>query len=237
MGQYIDEAVNSILQQTFQDFEIIIVNDGSTDKETNKILNNYNKPEIKVITTENRGRISARNTGIENSKGKYIFPLDADDKTDLTYLEKAINIIENNSDIGIVYSQAEFFGARQGVWNLPPYSFPQILVLNCIFNSALFRKSDWQQVGGYNLNMKYGKEDRDFWLSIIESGLKPYRIEEILFYYRVVDKTTDEGMTDFQKIYSYLMLFYNHKKLYLKNLPYVFKNLVLEVIRKKLSNR
>lgn len=234
-GKYIDDAVDSVLAQTFQDFEIIIINDGSTDEETNRLLNSYNKPKTKVITTENQGRAKARNTGIGNAKGKYIFTLDSDNKMAPTYLEKTYEVLDNNENIGIVYGRAEYFGSRSGEWVLPEYKFPNILVKNCIDCAALFRKNDWEKAGGYNPNLKYGKEDRDLWLSIIELGKEPYRIDEILFYYRVVNTTTDEGMSDFERIYSYLMLFNNHKWLYIKNLPYVAVNLTIETLKFKLA--
>jgi glycosyltransferase involved in cell wall biosynthesis len=233
-GIYIDEAVDSLLAQTFQDFEIVIINDGSTDEETNRILASYNKPKTRVITTKNQGLASARNEGIKVALGEYIFPLDADNKIAPSYLEKAITILDNNIRVGMVYSLAEFFGMKKGLWDLPEYNFPAILVKNSIHCSALFRKTDWEKAGGYNPNMKYGKEDRDFWLSIIELGKEPYRIDEILFQYRIKGKTNwNERMTDYQRIYSYLMLFNNHKWLYLRNLPYVVINLALETIKFK----
>ena len=79
-GQYIEEAVKSVLAQTYQNFEIIIVNDGSTDEFTNKLLSDYDKQKTKVLHTDNQGLASARNNGIKVAKGKYILPLDADER-------------------------------------------------------------------------------------------------------------------------------------------------------------
>jgi glycosyltransferase involved in cell wall biosynthesis len=87
-GQYIDEAVDSVLTQTYQNYEIIIVNDGSTDEFTNEKLKNYNKPKTQVIHTANQGLSAARNNGIHASNGEFILPLDADDKIANTYLER-----------------------------------------------------------------------------------------------------------------------------------------------------
>ncbi len=78
-GKYIDEAVDSILNQTFKDFEIIIVNDGSTDELTNNKLKQYDKPKTFVINKENEGLSVARNTAIKRAVGEYILTLDADD--------------------------------------------------------------------------------------------------------------------------------------------------------------
>ena len=96
-GKFIDEAVDSVLCQTFQDFEIIIINDGSTDEFTNELLKTYSKPKTKVFTILNQGPSIARNIAIEKAKGRYILPLDADDRIFPNYLEKAFKIIEANS--------------------------------------------------------------------------------------------------------------------------------------------
>jgi glycosyltransferase involved in cell wall biosynthesis len=118
-GQYIDEAVGSVLDQTFQEFEIIIINDGSTDPSTVTRLRSYNHSGCKVIETENKGPAEARNTGIKASTGEYILPLDADDKIGPKYLEEAVKALDNDREIGIVYCGVEFFGDKTGKWNLP----------------------------------------------------------------------------------------------------------------------
>ena len=109
-GQYVDDAVSSCLAQTYDNIEIIIVNDGSTDKFTNDFLSKYQRPKTKVINKRNEGLAEARNTGINNATGKYILPLDADDKIAPTYVEKAVQIIEQDESVGIVYCLAEYFG-------------------------------------------------------------------------------------------------------------------------------
>jgi len=181
-GQYIDKAVDSVLAQTFQDFEIIIVNDGSTDNYTNELLDNYIKPKIKVIKTENTGPSSARNTGIENALGEYILPLDADDYIDKEYLIKAVRVLESDKNIRIIYCLAEKFGKVNEKWYLPNFSITEIYLRNCIFSSGLFRKADWLKVKGYAADMIYGYEDWDFWLSILGIDGKVFRIPEVLFF-------------------------------------------------------
>lgn len=183
-GAYLDEAVQSVLDQTYEDYEIIIVNDGSTDQETNRKLNDYNRPKTKVLQTDNQGLPSARNNGIKISNGDYILPLDADDRIGKTYLEDAIQILDTQPDKGIIYCEAEFFGDKTGKWQLPAYSLQDILLLNMIFSCAMFRRTDWEKVGGYNPNMAYGYEDWDFWLSLLELGRTVHKIEKVLFFYR-----------------------------------------------------
>jgi glycosyltransferase involved in cell wall biosynthesis len=216
-GQYLKEAVESVLNQFFQDFEIIIVNDGSTEPLTNEVLSQYGSDVIRVIHTQNQGLSSARNNGIRLARGEYILPLDADDKIGREYLEQAVPILENNLDIGIVYCEAAFFGERSGLWCLPEYSVEKILCHNIVFCSALFRKCQWEEVGGYNINMVYGWEDWDFWLSIIELGLKVYRIPSVLFYYRVSKTSMTRSINPEKEFYIRLHTQINHKNLYRNN--------------------
>jgi len=216
-GQYVNEAVDSVLNQSFRDFEIIIVNDGSTEHLTNQVLAEYSSDVIRVIHTRNQGLSSARNNGIRLARGEYILPLDADDKIGREYLEQAVLIMEGNPDIGIVYCEAAFFGERSGLWCLPEYSVEKILCHNIIFCSALFRKCKWEKVGGYNINMVYGWEDWDFWLSLIELGLKVYRIPSVLFYYRVSKTSMTRSINPEKEFYIRLHTQINHKNLYRNN--------------------
>ena len=218
-GAFINESVSSVLRQTYKNHEIIIVNDGSTDTETIKILHTLNLPKTKVYHTQNGGPSAARNYAIERSSGKYILPLDADDKIGSTYLEKAVSILESHPNIGIVYCRAEFFGKKTGEWILPPYSKETILLENMIFATAFYRRTHWQKVGGYNTNMIYGMEDYDFWLSLIDSeDCDVYKIDEILFSYRIKDVSRSLLLgVDNRNVLMFTQLFYNHTNLFLKN--------------------
>ena len=225
-GQFIEEAVESIIAQTFTPVEIIIINDGSTDIETVRLLNHYQKPNVSVIHTENRGPSAARNVGIHQAKGQYILPVDADDRIAPTYLEKAVPILASQPEIGIVYTQAELFGAKTGSFDLPPYQFPDILLGNMIFNSSLYRKADWGKVGGYNENMVCGWEDYDFWLSILELGKDVFRIPEVLYYHREVANSRSEQMTQEHWVKSYTQIFANHPQLYSDHIDILFRQIV-----------
>lgn len=238
-GKYLNDAVSSVLAQTYKDFEIIIVNDGSTDKFTNELLKTYSKSKTRVIVTKNKGVSFARNLAISKANGKYILPLDADDKIAPEYLAKAVNFLENNMNakIGIVYCLAKFFGKKKGMWKLPKFSLEEILLRNMIFCSALFRKSDWKKVGGYNADMKYGYEDWDFWLSLLETGVKVYRIPVPMFYYRVRDGSRTYVMDKKKELEMRLQIFDNHEKLYRDNIRSLLKYLDFEHVKESWSYR
>jgi glycosyltransferase involved in cell wall biosynthesis len=225
-GQFLHEALDSIEAQTFRDFEIIVVDDGSTFPETIRIIDDLDWPKTSVIRTRNQGLAEARNAGIRHAKGQYILTLDADDKIAPTYLEKAVHVLEQDRQIGIVYCEAEFFGARHGPWKLPPYKFPDILLANNIFASSFFRRSDWESNGGYSAEMVFGWEDFDFWLGLIEKGAGVYRIPEVLFYYRQHGTSMAREFDREKRIRSYKTLFRRHQSLFVNNIEVLLAQIV-----------
>ncbi len=171
-----------------------------------------------MIRTTNQGLVHARNNGIRESAGEYILPLDADDRIGASYLEKAVEVLDSRPEIGIVYCEAELFGARTGKWDLPGYEFPAILIQNMIFCSGFFRRADWEAVNGYNPNMIYGFEDHDFWLSLIELGRDVYRIPETLFFYRQTPGSMLDSITTERLTHGYTQMYRNHPRLYSENM-------------------
>ncbi len=216
-GEFIDDAVESIFAQTFQDYEIIIVNDGSTDRLTQRKLAGFNFPHVRVVHTGNEGLAAARNFGIEIAQSEYILPLDADDRIAPGFLELAIDILDRDSDVGAVYGKVEYFGEATGEWLLPEYSPSHILVENMVVASAVFRRTDWKLVGGYSQDMRHGWEDWDFWLSFVELGRKVIKLPQVVFYYRIRRDSMTRTLSRARKIQIFSQLVCNHKKLYFAN--------------------
>ena len=214
-AQYLPEALDSVLAQTYTNWECVIVNDGSPDN-TEEIAKNYIERDarFKYIFQENSGPSAARNNGIKNSHGEYLLPLDADDLIAPTYLEKAVDHFSHFPETKLVYCKAEKFGKENGVWNLPEYDYESFIWNNCIFCTAMFRRSDYDKTGGYNENMVHGNEDWDFWLSLIKKEDIVHRIEEILFFYRVksFSRTVDLEESYLQK--TLIQMGNNHPEVY-----------------------
>ena len=183
-GQYLEEAVMSACESRYKPLEIIIVDDGSEDKLTRKVLRSMELSGIKVVYGEHGGPAKARNEGIKQAHGEYILPLDADDKISPEYISEAVNVLEETAEVGIVYCLADYFGNMTGAWELPNYDIGIMLYQNVIFSAGMFRKSDWERAGGYDESFLQREEDWDFWLSLLGLGLKPYRIEKVYFHYR-----------------------------------------------------
>lgn len=185
-SRYLAEALDSVLAQTYSEWECIIINDGSTD-DTEKVATEYvNRDQrFKYVYQENQGVIAARNNAIRQSQGKYILPLDGDDRISPTYLEMAVPVFESEEEIKIVHGDVELFGVSSGIYKLEPYTMATQLVTNCFSNSSLYRRVDFDSVGGYNPNMAAGLEDWDFWISILENGGKVHKLSSIGHIYRV----------------------------------------------------
>jgi len=215
--KYVLETLNSAIQTDYQNFEIIIVDDGSIDN-SGDICDSFAKEHscVKVFHIENAGVSHARNFGIEKASGEYILPLDSDDKIDSSYVRKAVDVIQKDEHIGIVYCEAEFFGKKQGKWELPKFTIGGMLRGNIIFNCGLFRKCDWATVGGYDENLIYGIEDYDFWLSILGLAKTVVKIPEILFHYRRRSNSRDVMFNKnvVEHLNTEMYIVRKHRKLY-----------------------
>ena len=213
-AEYLAETLDSVLSQTYPNWECIIVNDGSRDN-TEEVASKYVQKDarFKYLYKENGGLADARNFGILHSCGVYILPLDSDDRIGPTYIEKAMNVFDKNPETKLVYCQAELFGIETGLWNLPKYSYQQLLRFNHIFCSCIYRRKDYDKTEGYNTNMLYGYEDWDFLLSLLSLGDIVYQIEESLFFYRTkkVSMITKLTSNHSQMI---LQMMLNHADLY-----------------------
>lgn len=218
-GEYIEESIASVLSQTYDNIELIIIDDGSTDLKTVEILDSLKNEKIQIIKSERLRPAGARNLGIENANGKYILPVDSDDLIDKEYVEKAVKILDSNENVGIVYCYADLFGEKKGRWQLPDYSFDNMLLDNIIFVTSMFRKEDWLKVGGFNTTLIHGMEDYDFWISILELEREVVQIPEILFKYRIKNTSRTTKFNEDPNVVkeTYKQILRNHTKFYSKH--------------------
>ena len=183
-GHYLDKAVDSILNQTFQDFEIIVINDGSTDESTIEKLRHYDRPKTTVMHTSNQGLPNARNNGIRNTDSDYLLPLDADDYMGTTFLEKAVPILDSRNDVGVVTCGMQCFG-MSGKRHLPKGGgVKNFLSHNNACVASLFRRVCWKEAGGYNEDLRQGYQDWNLWIDITKRDWLVHVIPEYLYFYR-----------------------------------------------------
>ncbi len=221
---YIKDAIDCVRAQSYPNWECIIVDDGSTDNSLSLAQAlTADDARFQVFHKENEGVCLTRRYAIDHSQGEYILPLDGDDKIAPDYLERAVPVLAEHPDISIVYGKAEKFGCEKGLWNLPPFDMETMLVCNCIFNSCLYRRSDYDRTPGYNPNMHEGLEDWDFILSLLELSPKVYCLDSVVCYYRIVKKSRNtsfkglgKGDIDYR---TRKQLWENHRLLYSQYYP------------------
>ncbi|MBP7860903.1 glycosyltransferase family 2 protein [bacterium] len=191
--EFVLETVESIFRQNYENFEIVIVNDGSRLPSVRDILTNCDSYSITFIDHEtNRGLAAARNTAFYASKGELVVPLDADDLIHPNFLKEAVSKLEDLPDISAVYSQVQIFGDVDMVWS-PNATLAKLMSGLPIPSTVLFRRNVFEMVGGYNLKIK-SSPDVDFWLRVFASGAKILQIDEPLYFYRKYKGSlSDEG--------------------------------------------
>ncbi|MDR1337657.1 MAG: glycosyltransferase [Rickettsiales bacterium] len=186
-AQYIAPCLDSILSQTFADFEVICIDDGSTDDSLD-IFNRYAKRDnrIRVINQKNQGVVYARNNAIAAARGEYIFPLDSDDMIAPNCLEELYKTI-TTTDYAVVCCDGILFGRRSGKWRLPRVNRLNMYAgRNGVHNSSLYAKKSWEKYGGYCADLNsLSAEDYDFWLCFLDDRKKITRIRLPLFFYRI----------------------------------------------------
>jgi len=222
MGAYLADAIDSVSNQTFTDWELIVVNDGSTDAPTISALEQLetdfkNNSKLKVIHQKNSGLAAARNAGIKAAKGDYITCLDADDKLASNYLESTAARLEEDTDeaYGFVTTWLQEFGVRNDLWKTSDYDPAGMLMNNLVHAASFFRKKVWDEVGGYKKMKIGGYEDWEFWLSIIEKGYRWTIIKEPLFLYRIRENSMLAGAKE-AHLHIYEELYELHPSLFKK---------------------
>jgi len=202
--EYLPDALNSVVNQTYVDWELIIVNDGSSDK-TDEWVSQQSDPRIILICQENKGKSAARNVGIERAASEYIAFLDADDYWETTKLEKQIKYIENNPEIGLVYTwtnladqQCQPTGriissdAHGHVWK----ELVQYNILAC-GSTPLVRRICFETVGKFDPDLPLA-QDWDMWIRI--AAKYPFGvIKEPLVRYRQHRNNTSKNLEFMQQ--------------------------------------
>lgn len=189
-GEFLAEAIASVISMKRDDVELIVVDDGSTDERTAKEMAGLSAQGIHLIRQSNQGLAAARNAAVLTSRGKYILPLDADNRLRPAYIDYGIRILDANPGTGVVYGDAEYIGNRSGRWRVGPFEPSRLLQWNYIDACAFYRRSIWEQNSGYDGTMPVqGFEDWDFWLGALERGWQFYYVPEILFDYRVANES------------------------------------------------
>ena len=245
-AQFLEECVKSIIAQSYENIEVIIVDDGSTDNTQqvieNLILENKNTI-IKSIQQVNSGVSVARNQGISAASGDYILPLDGDDKIHPDMILKCMELLKANPTTSIAYTDYQHFGDIDLIVETPEYDFDILAYQKCLHTvTALYRKKCWIDTGGYNPNMIWGTEDWEFWINCGRNGHFGKRIPKPLFYYRTRfhhESRIKMANANAEPLFARIVL--NNQSLYddIRNdwAKKIWSNVLIELIQKIGSDR
>jgi len=183
-GRFLDGLMGSLDRQTFRDFEIVIVDDGSTDPETLRKLASLGD-RARVIRQENGGPSVARNRGVREARADILFMLDCDDTIEPTFLAEAVAALEAaGPEIGMVFSDLRLVGAETGLVSRYFNRF-DLLFTNTMASGLVLRRSVFEAVGGYDPTMREGYEDWDFSLRLARAGYRGKGIPRPLYVYYI----------------------------------------------------
>ncbi|HEY3570883.1 MAG TPA: glycosyltransferase [Thermoanaerobaculia bacterium] len=184
LGELLVEAVASVERTAPDHCELIIVNDGSRQPRTLEVLAALREGGYHVIDQPNSGLAAARNRGIREARGRYILPLDADNRLSPGFITSAIQVLDAQPDVGVVYGDRLEFGGRNSRRSIPELDLPTFLWANYIDACAAYRREIWEACGGYDAGALVW-EDWDLWLSAAERGWRFHRLPQVAFEYRV----------------------------------------------------
>jgi glycosyltransferase involved in cell wall biosynthesis len=194
-GEYIVDALNSIYNSEYENLEVIIIDDASTDINSREVLNNlnYRYKDLSILEQTNAGPSVAKNKGANFSKGKYLFFLDADNMVLPNYIIDAVNILENNPEVAIVYADYECFGEINSIHISGELNPAKLPIENSIDNCVIIRKEVFLNVGGFDEKLsKMGLEDWELWINLYKNGFKFFYLKKVSFKYRVLNTSRTE---------------------------------------------
>ena len=232
--QFVAQSIESAINQTYQNKEIIVVDDGS-DNRTKEVLKKLESKITRLITQENKGQSRARNVGISVARGDYILILDSDDFFAPEFAEKAIKVIENSIDIKIVtcfVNRVAINATHLEVFKPHGGDILDFLNDNAAIGTSMFRRKDWEEIEGYDESMTSGFEDWEFFIRLLKHGGSCHVIQEPLFNYRQRSNSTSSGANKIK--YDLLRyIYFKHQDLYKSNLEQFVCHLLSQIEREE----
>jgi glycosyltransferase involved in cell wall biosynthesis len=217
-ARFLPDSVASVLAQTCADWELIIVDDSSSDATlatARQLMARHPDRRIRLFQQPNAGPAAARNTGAQRAAGEYLLFLDADDMLAPTLIERAAAILREDPTVGFVYTGIRLFGQDRHDWPSIPFDMRLLALDNYVPPHALVRRAAWQQVGGFDTARSlWAFEDWDFWLRVAAAGWLGRHIAEPLVRYRRHGRSLSDGV---QRAYEWdvrAQLIRKHPQLY-----------------------
>lgn len=217
LGAYLQETLTSILAAVHPPYEIIIVNDGSTDAASLALLKEIESrglEHVRVVHTENRGLASARNTGAEQARGEFLSFVDADDCVEEGFFVQAIALLQRYENVTFVYSWVRYFGEATDIWPTWNAEFPYLLGHNMLIPLVVVRRAAFLAHARNKPEFEYNFEDYESWISLVESGGVGVSLPHPLVRYRVRPGSMYQSSNRNQQQYLYDLLTQHHAETY-----------------------
>lgn len=247
-GEYIEETLESVYKLTYTHFEVIVIDDGSTDKKTLAILDKIESEyKLSIIRQDNAGPSVARNNAIKYATGKYFLPLDSDDLILPDALEKLVKAANQSPEASVIYANNQLFGVENRLVYQRVFDSNAILHHNYIALCCLIKKEDFEKAGGFDEEMsKKGLEDWELWVRFSKHGFKFVHINHTCFKIRVqkTSRTFEVANKNLMELRQYVMrkhsdlyisefdrLYHEHKNIK-KSIDFTIGNRVLYLPRK-----
>lgn len=213
-GRYLSQCLDSLLNQTYKNIEIIVVDDESTDN-TKEVALGYASKGVKYIWQKNKGLAGTRNTGIKEATGEYVVCIDADDLFLPGAIETKVSLMDNDMAIGVT-ALMEFEERHIIMIPVEGANLESVMQSNCITCDSIFSKRMWELVGGYDESetIRLGYEDWLFWIELLAQGCHVNTSDTIALRYRCHQgqMTQATSWPNRQKLYNYI--YKKHKALY-----------------------
>jgi len=224
LGNTIRECVASVLASTYKPIDVLIIDDGSADKDSVETLKELERvPRVRVVHKKNEGLAATRNFGAKLANGEFLAFLDADDKIHPDYYKKAITVLEQYRNVFFVGAWVQYFGLKKDkwiTWNPEP---PYILLHNSVNSSGLvYKKAAFEEGGLNDKAVDYGLEDYESVINMLSHGFRGVVIPEFLFYYRIRKNSMYRSLTLHKTLYSYQYISNKHSDFYNSFAPQLF---------------
>jgi GT2 family glycosyltransferase len=213
-GDTLREAVESAVTQRGASVEVLVVDDGS-GRRTRAVIDSISHERVRVLRQANAGPSAARNAGIRSARGRYILPLDADDTLSPGIAKLGAEVLDAQPNVGIVAGATRVMGKPEVI----PCAFDgmqSMLPKNSILNTAMFRREDWETVGGYPESLRMG-EDWAFWMRVLSLGREVVVRPEVFFDYRSSPQQATHSPDPVRVVEAQNLILREHAELYREN--------------------
>jgi glycosyltransferase involved in cell wall biosynthesis len=183
LGHLLGDTLASIERSFNHNFNVIIIDDGSTKQDSIEGVKRAEQDGYRVIWQQNTGLCKALNNAVKEGSAEYLLILSADDMIDPKLITEGTRILDSREEVGVVYANPKTYEAWYSMWLTPDFDPVRFLSLNFIVATSVFRRKYWEQAGGYD-PMADGNEDWEMWMSSMEQGAQFYHVDEYLIQYR-----------------------------------------------------